>query len=162
MFGDKTLPFTLIISRLFRVYLHNYNIIVDLEKLGTHPSFTQRWLAIPFVSSLCYWTNGMLGYYKWKLPNVFSIHFSKRLLSITMTASHNSDIDFEFELVSKYILHVRRKKWYEARWHHKMEIFSHYWPSVRGFPRSPVKSTHKGLWRGALCFLWFTSEHTVE
>ena len=95
-------------------------------------------------------------------PMFSALICSKRLLIITITASHNSDVDFGFELVSKYILHVPWKKWYEARWHHKMEFFSRYWPFVRGFPRSPVNSPHKGWWRGALCFLWFTSEHTVE
>ena len=27
---------------------------------------------------------------------------------------------------------------------------------------SPVESPHKGQWRGALCFLWFAPEQTVE
>ena len=31
-------------------------------------------------------------------------------------------------------------------------IFPRYWPSVRGIHRSPVNSSHKGQWRGALMF----------
>ena len=31
-------------------------------------------------------------------------------------------------------------------------IFSRYWPFVRGIHRSPVVSPHKGQWRGALMF----------
>ena len=34
------------------------------------------------------------------------------------------------------------------KWNH----FPLNWPFVRGIPRSPVNSPHKGLWRGALMF----------
>ena len=34
------------------------------------------------------------------------------------------------------------------KWGH----FPRYWPFVRGIPRSPVNSPHKGQWRGALMF----------
>ena len=35
----------------------------------------------------------------------------------------------------------------------KWKHFPRYWPfSVRGIPRSPVNSPHKGQWRGALMF----------
>ena len=34
--------------------------------------------------------------------------------------------------------------------------------SIRGIHRSPVESPHKGQWRGALCFLRFAPEQTVE
>ena len=34
----------------------------------------------------------------------------------------------------------------------KWKHFPRYWPFVRGIPRSPVNSTHKGQWRGALMF----------
>ena len=37
-------------------------------------------------------------------------------------------------------------------WRHQMEHFPRYWPFVRGIHRSPVNSTHKGQWRGALMF----------
>ena len=47
-----------------------------------------------------------------------------------------------------------------------------YWPFVRGIHRSPVDSTHRGQWRGALmfslicartrCFLWFAPEQKVQ
>ena len=37
-------------------------------------------------------------------------------------------------------------------WRHQMETFSRYWPFVRGIYRSPVSSSHKGQWRGALVF----------
>ena len=33
-----------------------------------------------------------------------------------------------------------------------METFPRYWPFVRGIHRSPVNSTYKGQWRGALIF----------
>ena len=34
----------------------------------------------------------------------------------------------------------------------KWKHFPRYWPFVRGINRSPVKSPHKGQWRGALMF----------
>ena len=34
----------------------------------------------------------------------------------------------------------------------KWKHFPRYWPVVRGIHRSPVKSPHKGQWRGALIF----------
>ena len=34
----------------------------------------------------------------------------------------------------------------------KWKHFPRYWPFVRGIHRSPVNSSHKGLWRGALMF----------
>ena len=34
----------------------------------------------------------------------------------------------------------------------KWKHFQRYWPFVRGIPRSPVNSPHKGQWRGALMF----------
>ena len=34
----------------------------------------------------------------------------------------------------------------------KWKHFPRYWPFVRGIHRSPVNSTHKGQWRGALMF----------
>ena len=34
----------------------------------------------------------------------------------------------------------------------KWKHFPRYWPFVRGIHRSPVKSPHKGQWRGALMF----------
>ena len=39
-----------------------------------------------------------------------------------------------------------------TRWRHQMETFPRYWPFLRGIHRSPVKSPHKGQWRGALMF----------
>ena len=35
----------------------------------------------------------------------------------------------------------------------KWKHFPRYWPCVRGIHRSPVNSSHKGQWRGALMFL---------
>ena len=37
-------------------------------------------------------------------------------------------------------------------WRHQMETFPRYWTFVRGIHRSPVNSSHKGQWRGALMF----------
>ena len=34
----------------------------------------------------------------------------------------------------------------------KWKHYPRYWPFVRGIHRSPVNSSHKGLWRGALMF----------
>ena len=34
----------------------------------------------------------------------------------------------------------------------KWKPFPRYWPFVRGIPRSPANSPHKGQWRGALMF----------
>ena len=44
----------------------------------------------------------------------------------------------------------------------KLKHFPRYWPSLWGVNRSTVNSPHKGQWRGALCFLWSTSELIVE
>ena len=44
----------------------------------------------------------------------------------------------------------KKKTW----WRHQMETFPRYWPFVRGIRRSPVNSSHKGEWRGALMFFW--------
>ena len=45
--------------------------------------------------------------------------------------------------------HWTPKRHYDViQWKH----FRHYWPSVRGIPRSPVNSPHKGQWRGGLMF----------
>ena len=37
-------------------------------------------------------------------------------------------------------------------WRRKWKYFLRYWPFVRGIHQSPVKSPHKGQWRGALMF----------
>ena len=37
-------------------------------------------------------------------------------------------------------------------WRHRMQHFSRYWHFVRGIPRSPANSPHKGQWRRALMF----------
>ena len=46
--------------------------------------------------------------------------------------------------------------WYMIpQWHDdviKWKHFPHYWPFMRGIHRSPVNSSHKGQWRGALMF----------
>ena len=34
----------------------------------------------------------------------------------------------------------------------KWKHFPRYWPFVRGIPRSPANSSHKGQWRGTLMF----------
>ena len=34
----------------------------------------------------------------------------------------------------------------------KWKLFPRYWPFVRGIPRPPANSPHKGQWRGALMF----------
>ena len=47
-------------------------------------------------------------------------------------------------------------------WRNRMERFLHYWPFAKGFKRSPVGSPHKDQWRGALIFLWYSPEQTVE
>ena len=45
----------------------------------------------------------------------------------------------------------------------KWKYFSRYYPFVRGIHRSPVNSTHKGQWRGALTFslirAWISNSH---
>ena len=40
----------------------------------------------------------------------------------------------------------------------KWKHFPRYWPFVRGIHRSPVNSSHKGQWRGALMLLWSAPE----
>ena len=37
-------------------------------------------------------------------------------------------------------------------WRHQMKKMPHYCPFMRGIHRSPVKSPHKGQWRGTLMF----------
>ena len=45
-----------------------------------------------------------------------------------------------------------------VKWKH----FPRYWPFVRGIHRSPVNSTHKGQWRGALMFSLICAQIKVE
>ena len=44
----------------------------------------------------------------------------------------------------------------------KWKQFPRYWPFGRGIHRSPVNSSHKGQWRGALMFFWSAPEETLE
>ena len=49
------------------------------------------------------------------------------------------------------LLYLRAVRGYHGdvmKWKH----FPRYWPFVRGIHRSPVNSSHKGQWRGALIF----------
>ena len=48
--------------------------------------------------------------------------------------------------------HFTKQRHNISWWRHQMETFSRYWPFVRGIHRFPVKSPHKGQWRGALIF----------
>ena len=50
---------------------------------------------------------------------------------------------------NKYLIVLRP---FCAWWRHQMEQFPHYWPFVRGIPRWPVDSPHKGQWGGPLIF----------
>ena len=56
-------------------------------------------------------------------------------------------VRFEFKMhfgqISSFAVHDDVIKW---------KHFPRYWPFVRGIHRSPVKSPHKGQWRGALMF----------
>ena len=47
-----------------------------------------------------------------------------------------------------------RRWWFAPWWRHQMENFPRHWPFVRGIHRSPVNSTHKSQWRGALMFFY--------
>ena len=47
---------------------------------------------------------------------------------------------------------ITSPSWANPWWRHEKEIFPRYWSFVRGIHRSPVKSPHKGQWRGALMF----------
>ena len=87
---------------------------------------------------------------------VSATYVGSRVLSYVMKAStcHNT-------------LHVNN-------WHRVRDIpplhddvikrmhFPWYWPLVWGIHQSTVNSPHKGQWRGALLFLWYVSEETVE
>ena len=57
---------------------------------------------------------------------------------------------------STYIRHIIIYGSLQSRLSHddviKWKHFPRYWPFVRGIHRSPVKSPHKGQWRGALMF----------
>ena len=55
--------------------------------------------------------------------------------------------------------HVKAATLCVGSMHHdviKWKHFSRYWPFVWGIHRSPLNSTHKGQWRGALVFHWAT------
>ena len=54
----------------------------------------------------------------------------------------------KFRLRQKIISRGSNNAW----WRHQMKTFPRYWPFVLGILRSPVNSTHKGRWRGALIF----------
>ena len=81
------------------------------------------------------------------------IPISKTRLKITFWESH-PDLPSHNELRIDSIT-VQWKGWHVLIgpwWCHQMDIFSNYWPFVRGIHRSPVNSPHKGQWRGALMF----------
>ena len=48
-----------------------------------------------------------------------------------------------------FFSNVAKTPWWR---HHMQTFFPRYWPFVRGIHRSPVNSSQKGQWRGALMF----------
>ena len=58
-------------------------------------------------------------------------------------------------------LRINIGRWYyyclvDEMWHDDVIKWKHFprnWPFVRGIHRSPVNSSHKGQWRGALIFI---------
>ena len=65
-------------------------------------------------------------------------------------------LNYGFNLISRILwlcgtLHDDVTKW---------KHFPRYWPFVRGIHRSPVYSTHKGQWRGALMFFFNLRSNT--
>ena len=56
---------------------------------------------------------------------------------------HNTKLRYPHLFPGLYIYHDDVIKW---------KHFPRYWPFVRGIHRSPVNSSHKGQWRGALIF----------
>ena len=88
----------------------------------------------------------------WHLTSVLSDQRTKivspewpagsRGLVITSHQGHHAEIS--------WCISYRRSTSHDdvIKWKH----FPRYWPFVRGIHRSPVNSTHKGQWRGALMF----------
>ena len=63
---------------------------------------------------------------------------------------HSGELSYVYFVF--YFTEMFRPTW----WRHQMEKKNPcYWPYVREIHRSPVNSTHKGQWRGALMFSLF-------
>ena len=72
-------------------------------------------------------------------PSVYfyMYHTNRKIHIQTMGTYNTHSVNAQFTLT----IHDDVVKW---------KHFPHYWPFVRGIHRSPVKSPHKGQWRGTL------------
>ena len=82
--------------------------------------------------------------YKWLK---FSWNYWKH--TVTRNQSHSQA---RIQIHSQVLRNATNTKTFMMTSSKLMEIFWRYWPFVRGIHRSPLKSPHKGLWRGALMF----------
>ena len=87
-------------------------------------------------------------------------HYSNRnslffafFLSITRCTLHFDADAPERRIINRSDMHDDIIKW---------KHFLRYWPCVRDIHRSPVYSPHKGQWCEFWCFLWPTTEQTVQ
>ena len=81
-------------------------------------------------------------------PHVSPINLAVREVSIVVTLNHY-DHQYHISLSCNVITTPIVIMHYDViNWKH----FPRYWPFVRGIHRSPVNSSHKGQWRGALVF----------
>ena len=74
------------------------------------------------------------------------------LISILKNLEHDEKHSKHIQYNSTLNLYIRFALVHDdvIKWKHFPR--SSYWPFVRGIHRSPVNSTHKGQWRGALMF----------
>ena len=72
-----------------------------------------------------------------------NMKYCTRVVTVNCMKQRSDLKYFYIHYVSAAYLHDDVIKW---------EHFPRYWPFVQGIHRSPVNSTHKGRWRGALMF----------
>ena len=102
-----------------------------------------------FVQNLHSWRENP----QWNLLNTYFVAFWFQSAFVYVTVSgqyscirRRHGVVFLYSATS--LLHSHLFHDYVIKWKH----FPRYWPFVRGINRSPVKSPHKGQWRGALMF----------
>ena len=132
-------------------------IILIEGKLGCHCTYclgecnswtiVKRHHIILYQEVSSYWSQSITNQYI--IPNI--LHRDR---IFWQTAINNRRLCCDTRAVLHWIWSWLSLLWYPEphddviKWKH----FPRYWSFVRGIHRSPVNSTHKGQWRGALMF----------
>ena len=105
------------------------------------PHYECTWLCIK-SDHCCSHKNHTCFYKTWIMSSLI-VYEKNTLAKATVTLMIAQDNFLKQSLFHKTAVHGDVIKW---------KHFPHYWPFVRGIHRSPVNSTHKGQWHGALIF----------